>query len=141
MPSVENLNGTVARPTAKYAWNEIEQSLTAGDGAGDAAHDDQPEIDSPPPPRPVFIAALIANGWFLQLKSFVYSPGVASTPRRFTTAFRRWIMFFAFWIAAVVFLPTVPVLFSFAGWLAWIARDVRRTFGNLGVQEEIQASK
>ena len=141
VPSVENLNGTVARPTAKYAWNEIEQSLTAGDGAGDAAHDDQPEIDSPPPPRPVFIAALIANGWFLQLKSFVYSPGVASTPRRFTTAFRRWIMFFAFWIAAVVFLPTVPVLFSFAGWLAWIARDVRRTFGNLGVQEEIQASK
>ncbi len=141
VPSEENLNGTLARPTAKYAWNEIQESLTAGDAAGDAAHDDQPEIDSAPPPRPVFIAALIANGWFLGVKSFVYSPGVPSPPKRFAAAFRRWIVFFAFWLAAVAILPIAPVVAAFACWLVWIARDVRNTVGSMDVQQEIKAKQ
>lgn len=141
VPSVENLNGTLARPTAQYTWNVIERSFVAGDAADDAKHDDQPEIDSAPPPRPVFIAALIANGWFLRLKSFVYSPGVASAPRRFAAAFRRWVLFIALWVAAIVFLPPTPVLFAFACWLVWIARDIRRTLGSLDVQQEIKATK
>lgn len=141
VPSVENLNGTLARPTAKYAWSEIEKSLVAGDTAEDAAHDDQPEIDSRPPPRLVFIAALIANGWFLGVKSFLYSPGAASPPKRFAAAFRRWILFFAFWIAAVVFLPITPVVAAFVCWLTWIVRDVRTTISSLDVQEEIKATQ
>ena len=130
----------MARPTAKYAWKEIQESLTAGDAAGDAAHDDQPVIDSAPPPRPVFIAALIANGWFLGVKSFVYSPGVPSPPKRFAAAFRRWLLFIAVWTAAVLFLPTTPVILGFASWLVWIVRDVRNTVGSLDVQQEITAS-
>ena len=141
VPSEENLNGTLARPTAKYAWNEIQESLTAGDAAGDAAHDDQPVIDSAPPPRPVFIAALIANGWFLGVKSFVYSPGAPSPPKRFAAAFRRWIVFFAFWLAAVAILPIAPVVTAFACWLVWIARDVRNTVGSMDVQQEIKAKQ
>ena len=141
VPSVENLNGTLARPTAKYAWSEIEKSLVAGDTAEDAAHDDQPEIDSRPPPRLVFIAALIANGWFLGGKSFLYSPGAASPPKRFAAAFKRWILFFAFWIAAVVFLPITPVVAAFVCWLTWIVRDVRTTISSLDVQEEIKANQ
>jgi len=141
VPSVENLNGTLARPTAKYAWSEIEKSLVAGDTAEDAAHDDQPEIDSKPPPRLVFIAALIANGWFLGVKSFLYSPGAASPPKRFAAAFRRWILFFAFWIAAVVFFPVTPVVAAFACWLTWIVHDVRTTISSLDVQEEIKATQ
>ena len=144
VPSVENLNGTLARPTAKYAWSEIEKSLVAGDTAEDAAHDDQPEIDSRPPPRLVFIAALIANGWFLGVKSFLYSPGAASPPKRFAAAFKRWILFFAFWIAAVVFLPITPVVAppsAFVCWLTWIVRDVRTTISSLDVQEEIKANQ
>ena len=141
VPSEENLNGTLARPTAKYAWKEIQESLTAGDAAGDAAHDDQPVIDSAPPPRPVFIAALIANGWFLGVKSFVYSPGVPSPPKRFAAAFRRWIVFFAFWLAAVAILPIAPVVAAFACWLVWIARDVRNTVGSMDIQQEIKAKQ
>ena len=141
VPSEENLNGTLARPTAKYTWNEIQESLSAGDAAGDAAHDDQPEIDSAPPPRPVFIAALIANGWFLGVKSFVYSPGAPSPPKRFAAAFRRWIVFFAFWLAAVAILPIAPVVTAFACWLVWIARDVRNTVGSMDVQQEIKAKQ
>lgn len=140
VPSAENLNGTVARPTAQHAWRAIEQSLAAGDAAEDAAHDDQPEIDNAPPPRPLFIAALIANGWFLRVKSFAYSPGVAPVPKRFAAAFSRWLLFFAVWIAAIVFLPAAPVIFALVCWVAWIARDARRTLGSLDVQQEISSA-
>ena len=140
IPSAENLNGTLARPTALYVWSAIERSLAAGDNAGDSEHDDAPEIDSVPPPRLIFFAALIANGWFLGLKSFVYSPGVKSTPQRFRAAFKRWVPFIGLWIAAAVFLPAAPVAIAFSGWLAWIVRQVRRTLGNLDIQQEIRAN-
>ncbi|MEQ8690682.1 MAG: hypothetical protein RIC89_07585 [Pseudomonadales bacterium] len=138
VPSAANLNGTVARPTAEHVWRAIEHSLNAGDAAEDATHDDHPELDSPPPRKPLFIAALIANGWFIKLKSFAYSPGVASVPKRFAAAFKRWILFVAFWVAAIVILPVMPVLFGFACWVIWIGFDIRRTFSNMGVQQEIK---
>ena len=109
VPSAENLNGTLARPTPQHAWGAIERSLAAGDAAGDAAHDDNPVIDQAPPPRILFVAALIANGWFVGVKSFAYSPGVGSVPSRFAAASSRWLLFLAFWAAALIFLPTVLV--------------------------------
>ncbi|MEM1434235.1 MAG: hypothetical protein AAGG11_09295 [Pseudomonadota bacterium] len=140
VPSAANLNGTVARPTAQHAWGHIKRSLEAGNAAGDAAHDDAPEIDQAPPPRIVFIAALIANGWFLRVKSFAYSPGVKSVPARFARAFSRWLLFLAFWAGALAFLPAAPVGLAFAGWVAWIVRDARRTLGGLDVQQELTAT-
>jgi hypothetical protein len=141
VPSVKNLNGTVARPTAQHAWGVIERSLAAGDAAEDAAHDDNPAIDQAPPPRIVFFAALIANGWFLRVKSFAYSPGVRSVPSRFAAALSRWLLFLVFWIAALAFLPTALVGLAFAGWLAWIVRDLRRTLGDLDAQVELVANQ
>lgn len=141
VPSAENLNGTVARPTAQHAWRVIERSLAAGDATKDVAHDDRPEIDSKPPPRPLFIGALIANGWFLRVKSFAYSPGVAAVPKRFKAAFSRWLLFLAAWIAAIVYLPTAPVIFALVCWAAWIARDTRRTLASLDVQQEISSAR
>jgi hypothetical protein len=141
VPSAENLNGTLARPTARHAWGAIEGSLAAGDAAGDAAHDDDPVIDQAPPPRVLFLAALIANGWFLGVRSFVYSPGVRSVPSRFAAASSRWLLFLAVWAAALIFLPTVLVGLAFAGWVAWIMRDIRRTLGGLDVQQELVADR
>lgn len=139
MPSQENLNGTTARPTAGHVWDHIENSLAAGDAAGDASHDDNPEIDRSPPPRILFFAALIANGWFLRAKSFAYSPGVRSVPERFKAAFSRWLLFVLIWIAALAIAPTPLVGLAFAGWLVWIVRDLRRTWGDMGVQVELTA--
>lgn len=139
VPSAENLEGTVARPTAQHAWGAIERSLAAGDDAGDAAHDNDPVIDQGPPSRIIFFAALIANGWFLRVKSFAYSPGVQSVPSRFAAALSRWLLFVVFWIAAFALVPTVLVGLAFAGWLAWIVRELRRTLLNLGAQEELVA--
>ena len=139
VPSQENLNGTTARPTASHVWARIDKSLTAGDAAEDAPHDDNPEIDQSPPPRILFFAALIANGWFLRAKSFAYSPGVRSVPERFKAAFSRWLLFALFWIAALAVAPMPLVGLAFAGWLAWIVRDLRRTWGEMDVQVELTA--
>ena len=140
VPSAANLSGTVARPTAEHAWGAIERSLAAGDAAGDASHDDDPVIDQAPPPRALFIAAVIANGWFLGVRSFAYSPGVRTVPARFAVAFSRWLLFLAIWAAALFFAPTLWVGLAFAGWVAWIAHDIRRTLGGLDVQQELVAN-
>ena len=139
VPSAENLQGTTARPTAQHVWSAIESSLAAGDAAGDTAHDDHPVIDQAPPPRAVFIAALIANGWFIRVKSFAYSPGVGSIFSRFALAGSRWLVFLAFWAAALALLPTVFVGVAFAGWVIWIARDIRRIMGAMDRQKELVA--
>lgn len=141
VPSAENLNGTLARPTPQHAWNAIEGSLAAGDAAADAVRDDNPTIDQAPPSRIVFIGALIANGWFARVKPFVYSPGVEPVPKRFAKAASRWLLFLAFWVIALVFLPTIPVLLTFAGWVAWITLDTRRVLGGRDVQEELTADR
>lgn len=138
VPSDKNLNGTAARPTPKHVWGALETALAAGDEVGHAAHDDNPEIDMAPPPRVVFIAALIANGWFMGLKSFAYSPGSAPTPVRFKKAFGRWPVFIALWVAAFIFLPAHWVGLGLVGWVAWMIRDIRTTLDRMNVQEEIK---
>jgi len=135
------MNGTLARPTPQHAWQAIESSLAAGDTAGDAAHDDDPAIDQSPPPRILFLAALIANGWFVGVTSFAFSPGVESVPSRFSAAMLRWLLFLAIWVVSLVFLPTVLVGLAFAGWVAWIARDIRRVLGGLDAPEELVADR
>lgn len=141
VPSAENLGGTVARPTAEHAWSAIERSLAEGDAAEDAPHDDDPVVDQRPPPRAVFLAALIANGWFLGVKPFAYSPGVRAVQARFAIAFSRWLLFLAAWGAALVFVPTPLVGLAFAGWVAWVARDARRFLGGMDMQRELVADR
>lgn len=141
VPSDKNLNGTVARPTADHVWRSIDASLRAGDAAGHSAHDDNPEVDSAPPPVALFMAALIANGWFLRVKSFVYSPGVASTPARLKKALSRWPPFIIAWLAAFGWLPTLWVSIGFVSWLVWIVMDIRSAWGRMDIQEEIKPSR
>ena len=140
VPSEKNLNGTVARPTPKHVWNAIEQVLTTGSQGFHAPLDENPEIDAPPPPKLVFIAALVANAWFLGVKSFAYSPGVESTPKRFARAFKRWPFFIALWVFAFVLLPALWVSAAAAVWVAWIAYDVRATWDAMDVQVEIKGA-
>ena len=140
VPSDKNLNGTVARPTADHVWRSIDASLREGDAAGHSAHDDNPEVDSAPPPVALFMAALIANGWFLRVKSFVYSPGVASTPARLKKALSRWPPFIIAWLAAFVWLPTLWVSIGLVSWLVWIVMDIRSAWGRMDIQEEIKIS-
>lgn len=140
MPSEKNLNGTVARPTPVHVWNAIEQALKTGNNGVHAPLDENPEIDAPPPPKLVFIAALVANAWFLGIRSFAYSPGVESTPKRFAIAFKRWPFFIALWVLAFILLPASWVLATAILWAAWITYDVRATLDAMDVQVEIKAA-
>ena len=53
----------------------------------------------------------------------------------------RWLLFLAVWVVSLVFLPTVLVGLAFAGWVAWIARDIRRVLGGLDAPEELVADR
>ena len=53
----------------------------------------------------------------------------------------RWLLFLAVWAVALAFLPTVLVGLAFSGWVAWIARDIRRVLGGLDVEEELVADR
>ncbi len=139
VPSAANLNGTVCRPTAQYVCEKLEQALRAGADAADAAHDDHPEIDQKSIPTPLFLAAVLANGWFLRVKSFAYSPGVPPIQIRFGIAAFRFAVFVFAWVVAAVWLPPLPVALAFAAWAAWVVRDVRRTFGPLREHRELAA--
>lgn len=142
VPSAANMQGTLARPTATHVWSAIEQALAAGDAAGDAVLDDDPVIDRPPPPRIVFIAGLLASGWFLGVRSMVYSPGARTGALRFLAIYSRWLLFLGFWAVALALLPTLLVGLAFAGWAAWVARDIRRTLGgDLNMHEELVSER
>ena len=116
VPSSENLNCTAMRPTAAHVWASTERALAAGDSAADVLHDDSPVVDQRPPPRILFLAAIVANGWFVQPRSFMYSPGMESIPARFKKAFSRWILFFLLWAVALVALPVGWVSGAFVAW-------------------------
>ena len=83
------------------------------------------------------IPALLANGWFLRVKSLLYSPGLDVGPSRVRRLYPRWLVFFAFWIGALYLLPTALVGLAFAGWFAWVVRDIRTAMGKLQVQKEL----
>ena len=137
IPSDANLNGTTARPTAVHVWRQIEKSIAQGDRVSDALLDDNPEIDQGPPPKLMFFTALIANGWFLQVKAFTYNPEVTSVPKRFMAAYARWVVFFALWCSALQILPIAVVFTAFLAWLAWIIYDIRKTMRGFYVQVEL----
>ncbi len=141
VPSAENMQGTLARPTATHVWSAVEPALAAGDDAGDAELDDDPVIDSTPAPRPLFIAALLANGWFLRVKSMVYSPGMDVGPMRMPRIMSRWLLFFAFWIVAFTLLPGLLVVSALAVWLFWVRHDMRRVLGKSQRKKELVADR
>ena len=82
------------RPTAAHVWED--RCLEAGDSAVDAPLDDNPVVDQNPPPQILFFAAIVANGWFVKPKSFVYEPGMEPISSRFQKALLRWILFFSY---------------------------------------------
>ncbi|MEM7284416.1 MAG: hypothetical protein AAF438_22680 [Pseudomonadota bacterium] len=130
IPSAANLQGTLARPTPTHVWSAVEKALANEEMTGDAALDDDPVIDQAPPPPIFFFATLIANGWFLGVKSLVYSPGLDVGPARMPAILSRWLVFLLFWAAAFFLLPVWMVGLSLTAWVVWILRNIQRNFGD-----------
>jgi hypothetical protein len=69
----------------------------------------------------------------------MYAPGMESIPKRFKKAISRWVLFFFFWIVALVALPVGWVGVSFAVWFAWMTIKLKNTMKEMNQQVELTA--
>lgn len=138
-PSRQNIGGAVARPIPTHVWSRVEAALAEPADAPDAAPDADPVLDSRPAPWPIFVAILLANGWFLRPVPFDQRAGKDTVRQRLRNAMLRIPLFVAAWIAAALLLPTWLVALAFAAWLVKVVPGIRlvhERFQSVGAHEE-----
>ncbi len=138
-PNRKNVGGAVARPTASHVWSRVQDALQQPPDAPDVPPDADPELDSPVVPWPLFVALLLANGWFLRPVPFDQRPGKDTVPQRQRNALLRLALFVAAWIAAGLVLPLWVAALAFAAWVAKVLPGIRlvnERFQNVGPEEE-----
>ena len=126
------------RPTASHVWTNVQAALAEPADTPDVPHDDDPILDGTPVRWPVFVALLIANGWFMRPVPFDQRVGGVRLAVRQRNAVLRIPLFIAAWIAAFTFLPLWIPSLAFAGWVAKITPGVRmvnQRFQNVGPDE------
>lgn len=131
-PTHGNLGGAVERPTPEYTWAQIQSR--SDDSAGDAALDASPELDSKAPRWPIFVALLLAHGWFLKPRVFPVSRDASKPTTTPKDVMPRLAVFACLWVAAFVFLPTGWVALAALAWAAWLTPSVitlNRQFQNV----------
>lgn len=132
-PTHKNIGGATGRPSASEVWRKIQDARRAPADDPDVAHDDPESLDAPPAPWPVFVLALLANGWFLRPRPFgLARAGPFDLPRRFLGAAVRGLGFLVAIAIAFMTLPAVWVVLALAVWAACI------TPGLLALQREFQ---
>jgi len=137
-PTRSNLGGAVARPLPGHVWSHVEAALAESGSTSDAPFDDNPQLDSPPAPWPIFVLLLLSNGWFLRPRPFDQRKDDPAQ-RRIRNAALRLSMFFALWIALFWMLPLWIGGLALAAWVAMVApavREVNRLFQNIAPDEE-----
>ena len=118
VPTHSNLGGAAARPTAAHVWSQVEEALRHDTPVGsDAPLDEDPPLDFKGIPWVAFVPLLIANGWFL-------TPRGLGSPAHIPRAALRLLGFIAVWVVALLWLPTLPVLFVLAIWIAYITPKI-----------------
>lgn len=126
VPSRKNVGGAMVRPTPRHVWSSVQTAIAEGRMDGDdVPYDEDPEMDSPSSPWPLFVSLLIANGWFLRPLAFAQKKNGPTAQQRIKIAMVRLALFVALWVAAFVTLPTLPVTLALAGWIAWIVPKIR----------------
>ncbi len=124
-PTRKNIGGATERPTAEHVWAVVSEALQAPADTPDAALDADPPLDSRGIPWPLFVILLLANGWFVRARPFLYLPDGPTANRRARSAMVRVAFFLAGWVAAFATLPTLWVGAALAAWVAWIIPSIR----------------
>jgi peroxiredoxin len=122
VPTRKNIGGAIQRPTADHVFECI---TTARGSDADAELDPNPVLDSRAAPWPLFVALLIANGWFIRPRPFPYVEGGPSAPKRIVRVMIRLALFIGAWACAFAWLPSLWVGAALAAWLLWITPGVR----------------
>jgi len=132
VPKYSNMSGAGARPEARYTWDLMQKKLASQD-AQDADLDREPVLGAQELSWPQFLLLLTAHGWFLRPKAF---PLLRDGDKDAVTpgdAMRRWYVFVALWVVALVCLPMVWVVGAFCLWaLALVPGmiEIHRQFQN-----------
>jgi hypothetical protein len=131
----KNLGGAWGRPTADYVWSNVQEALRPSSDPSDAPLDEHADADEINTPWVVFLALLLANGWFL--KPVFFDQRTGNNPKdtvaaRAAAGALRCLLFLAGWITAFALLPFwIPGL-ALAGWIAMVAPKINRV--NKGFQ-------
>ena len=131
IPTRANIGGAVERPTASYVYQKVAESLEQNEKVKDAQLDGKPELDSKGRPFPVFVALLLANGWFIRPVPFLLTNSKLTPLQRAKRAMRRIPFFFASWIAAFLILPTNWVTTAVIAYGVWVSVIVATVFRGL----------
>jgi hypothetical protein len=138
-PTRSNTGGATGRPTPEHVWGKVQAALAEPADAPDVAHDDDPTLDAPPNPWPLFVLLLLANGWFMAPQVFDHRGGEFDAPKRIRRAMLRLGAFLAGWVAAAWLLPGWIVGLAFGAWLIKVIPGIRAIhdgFQNVGANEE-----
>lgn len=135
-PTHENMSGAGQRPTPQYVWNEIRSRLDAG--APDAELDETPEFRRADVSWTMFVALMLAHGWFLRPRAFPL-PREGDRPSAPPPKMKRRMILFALgWAAAFALLPLAWAAAAFAAWAAVAGLGVaavNRQFQNIPAGE------
>ena len=136
VPTRANIGGAAERPTATYVYKKLVESLEQTDSDKDAQLDGKPELDSKGRPFPVFVALLMANGWFIRPVPFLLTNSKLSALQRIKRAARRIPVFLALWIAAFLILPTNWVTTAAIAYGVWLIPIVVMVYRGLQHKSE-----
>lgn len=120
VPTRANIGGASERPTASYVYQRLTESLEQTDDNRDALLDNEPELDYKGRPFPLFVALLMANGWFIRPVPFLLTNSKLSALQRIKRATRRIPIFLAIWIAAFLILPANWVATAAVAYGIWL---------------------
>ena len=118
-PTRKNMGGATERPTAEHTWSQVQSRLRAAP-AEEPPLDDSPALDMKGIPWVLFLAMLLAHGWFLRPKTFPYTRSDEEPSANPVYMIPRIVGFVGAWAAAFAFMPTGWVALALAGWLALV---------------------
>ena len=127
VPSRKNVGGATSRPLAPYVWEQI-QAARARQTAEDSKLDENPQLDSPPAPFPLFALILLAHGWFIRPRVFSYQGDGEDPTRKIPKARNRLVGFVLMWILAFLLLPVTWVMTALVIYLPVAAYGVYQVY-------------
>ena len=127
IPTRKNAGGATSRPTPEHVWGRVQEALSF-DSAQDVVLDNEPTLDSRPPPFAFFALVLMAHGWFLRPRAFTYQGDGKIPTDRFPMVLLRLVVFLSLWVAAFALLPGLWVGVALALYLPIAIRGLRQIY-------------
>ncbi|NRB62265.1 MAG: redoxin domain-containing protein [Saprospiraceae bacterium] len=127
IPNRRNIGGAACRVTAQHVWVNLEKALAQAQGTPNSPLDEEAVLDSQGYPFPLFLLILFASGWFLKPNFFTMATNnhsLGQIKKQLQIAKQRIILFFIFWIVAIIWFPAWLTALIFLIWIAIVTPQV-----------------